>query len=391
MKKSLLLIVLALLWCTPAAADELLLNWAVPLKKEFASIKKREYAGLLYQEGHIYAALRNGRLIVFDRAGRKKGERRFSGEFLIPPVATEGGIIVCESNIVRSLKPDLTEQWQVTGKSPVVALPLLRPEGLYLQFSENSIYLVDPSDGAIRANYTFYGENPLSYAMLGRPVVYEDKTAFGFSNGQIIFFLHKKEAASGAEELLPYYKYQTGDTRALLDKKEFYDIFSLLLGAEGTLLFSNGETGGVVRVTDGSVTKRAELRNLLLAELADGNVVGYGEGGALLLAKDGTVLRRLFASDSFVSGYLPMGDRAVFTETGGAVSVWDGQLTEKMAGTIIPQGVSSGAVRGEGAFYVLSDMGVLYSFSVVKNPKVQKILEKIKKDDMKDGSSRISE
>lgn len=390
MKRNLLIVIsLALLWCVPAAAEELLVNWAVPLKKEMASIKKREYAGLLYHDGRIYAALRNGRLVMFDRAGRKRGERRFSGEFIIPPMAAGEGILVCESNVLRALNADLTERWQVAGKSPIVAPPLMRPEGIYLQFTENTIYLIDPNTGAIRANYTFYGDNPLSYAMLGRPVVYGDKAAFGFSNGQIIFFLHKKEAATGIEELLPYYKYQTGDASSLFDKKEFYDLFSLLPGAEGMLLFSNGEMGGVVRVTDGSVTKTAEMRNLMLGELSDGSILGYGEGGALLLAKDGTVMKRLFKSDSFVSGYIPAGEYAFFTETGGAVSLYDAQLSGKITGTRIPQGVSSGGVWGDGALYVLSDMGVLYSFGVAKHEKGQKILEKIKKDDMKDGSSRI--
>lgn len=384
-------ILLTLLWCTPAAAEELLVNWAVPLKKEFASIKKREYAGLLYHDGYLYAALRSGRIVVFDRAGRKLGERHYSGEFFIPPVKAAGGILVCESNTVRLLKPDLTELWSVPGKSPVVASPLVTPDGIFLQFAENTVYLVDPATGATRANYTFYGDNPLSYAMLGRPVAYGDKTAFGFSNGQILFFLLKKDAASGIEELLPYYKYQTGDASSFFDKKEFYDIFSLLPGAEGTMLFSNGETGGAVQVTDGSVTKRAEMRNLMLVELADGNIIGYGEGGALIIAKDGTVQRRLFATPGFVTGYTPAGEYAFFTDSNGLVSLWDGALTGRLDGTRIPQGVSNGGVWADGSFYLLSDMGVLYSFGVVKNPKVQKILEKIKKDDMKDGSSRISE
>lgn len=391
MKKLFSVILLTLLWCGPAAAEELLVNWAAPLKNEFASIRKREYAGVFYHAGHLYATLRDGRIVVFDREGRRLGERRFSGEFIIPPVAAPGGILVCESNTVRLLKPDLTEIWNVPGKSPVVSSPLVSSGGIFLQFAENTLYLVDPLTGAIRANYTFYGEDPLSYALLGRPVVYGDKTAFGFSNGQIIFFLLKKDAASGVEELLPYYKYQTGGSAAIFDKREFHDIFSLLPGAEGNLLFSNGEGGGAIQVADGSVTKRAEMRNLTLVELAGGEVLAYGEGGVLLLAKDGTVSRRLFATTGFVTGYVAGGGYAFFTDSLGAVSVWDGALTGRLTGTRIPQGVSSGGVWVEGSFYLLSDMGVLYSFGVVKNPKVQKILEKIKKDDMKDGSSRISE
>ncbi|HNT27874.1 MAG TPA: hypothetical protein PKH10_06830 [bacterium] len=383
-----LLAIFLLLVAASLGAEELVINWAVPLKNEFASIKKREFAAPLYRDGLIYVALRDGRLMVFGRDGRKAGERRFTGGFVVPPVEIAGGVLVCESHTAHLLENgSLRDRWAVAGRSPVVARPISQPEGLYLQFLEHTVYLVDPADGAVKANYTFYGESQLSYLMLSQPVAYEDKRVFGFSNGQVFFFLYRKDSY-GVDEILPFYKYQTGEIQVGAEKRDFYDIFSLLPGSEGMLLFSNGEAGGSIRVSNGAVTKTGELRNLTLKERADGTVLAYGEAGALVLAKDGTVERRLFSSPSFVTGIVEAGSYALVTEMHGVVSLYLADLSRKLATVRIPQGVSNGGVWGDGAFYLLSDMGTLYSFGVVKKEKDQKILEKSAEPDMKGDSSR---
>jgi len=287
-------------------------------------------------------------------------------------------ILACESGTVRLLAPDLTDRWVLNGKSPLVAPPLLLPEGLYLQFVENTLYLVDPATGAIRANYTFYGDNPISYAVLTAPVPYGEKVAFGFSNGQVILFVHRVERTSGVEEILPYNKYQTGDGRmSFLDKREFFDVFSLLPVAEGMFLFSNGEASGLLRAGDGTVTRfEKHLRNLRFEPFGGDEVVAYGEGGAWLLSKDGTVRREVLKSGSFVSDYVPAGGYAFLAETGGAVTLYDAALSAPLDSVRIPQGVSGRAAWDGDALYLLSDMGVLYSFGVVERQKVQKILAK---------------
>ncbi len=378
MARRLLPLILLVYWCYSTADPvAFVVNWAVPLKKEFSSIKKREFSGVVYHDGVVYAVLRNGRIAAFDRAGRKLKERRFTGQFVVPPMVLKEGILVGESQVVRLLAPDLSDRWVLSGKSPLVASPLLRPEGLYLQFVENTVYLVDPESGALRANYTFYGEDPLSYVFLGSPVGVGEKVAIGFSNGQIIFFLHR--VTGGVDELLPYNKYQTGDGQVFIgDKRQFFDIFSLLWDKGDLLFFSNGEKSGIVRTSDGRITLfDKHLKNVRFTPDSGGVAfVAYGERGVWLLGNDGHVIREVFPSDSFVTNYVSAGNYVLFTEAGGDVSLYDEALERRLAMIRIPQGVS-GQVAWDGtSFYLLSDMGVLYSLGVVETQKVQKILAK---------------
>ncbi len=371
------LIVLFLLWCAGAESADLVLNWAVPLKKEFASIRKREFSGVVCYDGMVFALLRDGRIMVFDRAGRKVRERRFTGQFVVPPVVLEGGILVGESQIVRLLAPDLSDRWVLAGKSPLVAPPLLRPEGLYLQFVENTVYLVDPATGTLRANYTFYGEEPISYSFLSAPVSVGEKVAVGFSNGQIIFFLHR--IAGTVEEILPYNTYQTGNGQISFgDKRQFFDLFALMWDEREMLFFSNGEKSGILNAADGRITPfDKHLRNVRFAPLAGSDmVVAYGEGGVWLIGKDGNMAREVLRSDSFVTGYTPADDYVLFTESGGAVSLYDKALSRRLVVVPVPLGISGGAAWDGRSFYFLSDMGVLYSFGVMETQKVQKILAK---------------
>ncbi len=378
------LMVFLLCWGTVSSAAEIVVNWAVPLKKEFASIKKREFAGVICRNGEIVVALRDGRVAVFDRAGRKLRERRFAGQFVVPPVEVAGGILVGESQVVRLLNTDLSDRWIVNGKSPLAAPPLVRPEGIYLQFVENTLYLVDPDSGMVRANYTFYGEDPLPYLLLANPISVGEKVFAGFSNGQIISFLYR--AGGGSEELLSYNKYQTGDGQVLFgEKRRFFDLFSLWWDGGGTIFFSNGEKSGTVRTTDGRITlfeapkETQPLRNVRFAPLpgsADEAVVAYGEGGVWLIGKEGVVMRKVLHSEGFVGSYTTGGGYALFADSSGVITLYDGMLTQVRATIRIPQGVSGAAARDGRSFYLLSDMGVLYSLGVAEDQKTQKILAK---------------
>jgi len=360
------------------SAVDILVNWAVPLKKEFASVKKRELAGVLYHDGVIVAALRNGHMAAFDRAGRKVGERRFNGSFTVPPLVVGDGILAGESNTVHFLAMDLSDRWVVHGKSPLVAQPLLRPEGIYLQFTENTVYLVDPLTGFLRANYTFYGETPLSYAILATPVSYGEKVAFGFSNGQIIFFIHRVAEREGVEEIIPYNKYHTGSSHSsFFDERNFFDVFSFLPSSEGMFFFSNGEKSGLLRLSDGAIhTFEGSLRNLRFEQFGNGEIVGYGEGGVWIFTRDGLVKRTVMRTGSFVSNYIPAGRYIFLTETSGTITIYDPTLTFPLASICVPHGISGHAEWAEGALYFISDMGVLYSLSVMEQRRVQKILAK---------------
>lgn len=359
-----------LLWINIIGA-ELFLEWAVPLKKNLIQLNKRETGGIVPFGQDILVAAHSGNLYLFSQKGEIKKTLHFDGEFSIVPVVLDNNnVVVSVSNSVVMLDPSLNVIWSRSGKAPVSAAPLATDKFVFVQFHDNSIYVLGRSDGAIKTAYTSYSEEEVSYLRLPSPFVADDKYVFGFSSGMIVYFM-LRETSSG-EELVPYFRFKTARSTRSFDKKVFYDLLSIV-PFKDTLIFSGGEYGGYI--SEGKTEPLENMKNLNLFKDKDEKYTGYGEGGIYLFDEEGIFVSKPFTSLNYVSNLITsdnfafvstMGEGSIISYSEGHIYLLSRDYSKILQSIMIPNGVSAKAVRIGEAFYLISDMGVVYKFKVVK-------------------------
>ncbi|HRZ79557.1 MAG TPA: PQQ-binding-like beta-propeller repeat protein [bacterium] len=352
------------------SGEELVLEWARPVKKNLVQLNKREQGGITVSGSDILVATRNGELHQFSEKGELEKTVVFDGEFYFPPaVLDDGNILVAVSNSVFMFSSSLELLWSSSGKTPVASSPFVDRDNIFVQFQDNAIYVLGRADGKIRTSYTYYSEEEVSFLRLSTPFISGDKHVFGFSSGMIVFFLLKEQAAP---ELIPYYKFKTSGRTSMFEKKEFFDILSML-PVRDTVLFSGGEYGGII--IEGKMQKLENMKNLKLVKDADGTVTGFGEGGVFKFDEEGRFVSKPFSSVNYVSNYLKTVSNTVITTMGegsiigyeeGFIHLFSADMKKHLHSVMVPNGISSVMAGSGNSLFVLSDMGVVYKFNIVK-------------------------
>ena len=370
MKKTVFIIFLIFLF-TPLAGEKLVLEWAVPLKKNILTqLNRREQGGITVFGKDLLVTTSTGQMHLFSTKGTIKKTVTFDGEFVHnPQVLDDGNLLVTVSNSIFLLNPELEKIWATSGKAPVASKPLVKDDNIYAQFLDNSVYLLDRASGEIKTAYTYYTDEDISLLRLSAPFFSKDKIVVGFANGMIIYFMHRK---SSTEELVPYYKFKTARSMRLLEKKEFFDIVSII-PYKDTIVFSNGENGGII--VEGKINKIEKMRNLNLIREKNSTITGYGETGILKFSEDGKFIEQPFKSNGFVTNCLDMGDTKFVTTTGagslinyneGSIYLLSEDYKEILFSIMIPNGISASAASVGNSVFIISDMGVVYRFNVIK-------------------------
>ena len=362
-----LLIIFAL---SSYSAEELVLEWAHPVKKNLTQLNKREQGGIALYGSDILVATRNGELHRFSEKGELKKTVVFDGEFYFPPaVLDDGNIMVAVSNSVFMFNASLELIWSSSGKTPVASSPFVDKDNIFVQFQDNAIYVLGKADGKIRTSYTYYSEDEVSFLRLSTPFISGDKHVFGFSSGMMVFFLLKEQAAP---ELIPYYKFKTSGRTGMFEKKEFFDILSMV-PVKDTVLFSGGEYGGII--IEGKMQKLENMKNLNLIKEKDGTVTGFGEGGVFKFDEEGNFVSKPFSSANYVSNYVKtesntvistMGEGSIIGYEEGFIHLFSADMKKHLHSVMIPNGISSVMSGSGNSVFVLSDMGVVYKFNILK-------------------------
>ncbi|HSW61211.1 MAG TPA: PQQ-binding-like beta-propeller repeat protein [bacterium] len=352
-------------------AQELLIEWAVPLKKNLVQLNRREQGGVTIFGKDILVSTRSGDLHLFSDKGTIKKTVSFDGEFFLAPVvADDGNVIVCVSNSIFMLNSSLEFVWSVSGKAPVASTPFVTEEYLMVQFHDNSIYLLDRKTGAIKTAYTSYSDEEVSYMRLPEPLMVDDKYVFGFSSGTIVFFIIRKTGAN--EEIVPYFRFKTSKTTRSFEKKDFFDLLSII-PFKDSVMFSGGEYGGYI--LEGKIANLENMKNLKLLQEKSGGYTGFGEGGINSFDENGVFVSKVFNSLNYISNLMPVGDYAFASTTGegsiiayseGYIYLMSKDYSKVLYSIMIPNGVSSKAAVNDKAVYIISDMGVVYKLKVVK-------------------------
>jgi hypothetical protein len=354
------------------SGQKLFLEWAVPLKKDLVQLNKRETGSIVpFGKNDVLVTTRSGDLHLFSQTGKIKKTLHFDGEFSIAPVIMEdGNALISVSNSVFMLDKSLNVIWNRQGKAPVAAAPLATDEFVFVQFHDNSIYVLCRNDGSIKTAYTSYSEEEISYLRLPSPIISDDKYVFGFSSGLIVYFMLRK--TSTAHELVPYFRFRTAKSSRSFEKKVFYDLLSFV-PFKDTLLFSGGEYGGYI--SEGKPQPLENMKNLNLFKEQDGKYTGYGEGGISVFDEDGSFISKPFSSTNYVTNLIKSENYAFVSTTGegsiisyseGYIHLLSQDYTKILHSAMIPNGVSSKAAYINEAVFIISDMGVVYKFKVVK-------------------------
>lgn len=350
-------------------AAELVMEWAVPIKKNLTQLNKREQGGVVVFGKDLLVATRSGSLIHFSQKGEIKKTLVFDGEFFFAPqVLEDGKVLVAVSNSVFLFDPSLNLIWSSSGKTPVASKPMVDKQNILVQFQDNAIYVLDMSDGKIKTSYTYYSDEEVSFLRLSSPFILGEKHVFGFSSGMIVFFMMKNNGS----EMIPYFKFKTSNRTGMFEKKEFFDILSIV-PVKDTIVFSGGEYGGIV--VEGKVQQLENMKNLNLVNETDGTLTGYGEAGVFKFDAEGKFTSKPFSSLNYVSNYISSGDYAVLSTTGegsilgyeeGFVYLMSADLKKQHHSIMIPNGVSSSMAFKNNSVFFLSDMGVVYKFNILK-------------------------
>ncbi|MGI6393249.1 MAG: hypothetical protein ACOX2F_00725 [bacterium] len=391
-----LFITTLILFSISITAQELLIEWAHPLKKKSTEVNKRELAGVVALEEGILVATSTGDLHLFSDSGTLKKSISFDGEFFLTPVVLDDkNILLSVSNSVFMLSPSLEYVWSVSGKTPVASTPYVTSEHVIVQFHDDSIHLFERKAGAFKTSFTddinskklkrwlqspykaedergYEIEVDNSYVKLAAPLLRisdKEEYVFGFSDGSIKSFSIKKE--NNREEIVHNSTIETAKKRTQYYKKYFYDILSTIL-IKDSMVFSNGEGGG--SISKGALTRFTAMKNLNLVVEKPGEIVGFGEGGVFLFDENGKVVSKPLNSPNFVSNLIPV-KNYYFVSTVGAGSIIDyregfiyllSEKYDKIHSIMIPNGVSAKAAVKEDAVYIISDKGVVYKLKVSK-------------------------
>ncbi len=362
-----------------ARDPQLLIEWAKPLKKNLVQVNRREQGGIVAFRDGILVQTHTGDMHYVSSKGEIKLTAMFDGTFsILPLVIDDNRVIVSVSNKVYMLelveeagKLDWKVLWHISGKSPVASVPFVRDDKtVYIQFHDNSIYLVDKADGTLITSYSDFEKNDdVSVLRLPSPLVLDDKIVFGFSNGTIIFFMQR--AGSFREELIPYYKFKTSNSVARFEKKEFYDTLSIV-PIEDSILFSNGEYGGAI--VDGKPTKYENMEDLQLLSVPTG-IIGYGKRGVMQFDAEGKFVKQLFKSTNYVTNLAITESFAVVTTSGegpmlgnsdGFIYLYAPDFSRMYHSIMVSNGISGKMAAVGNTIYLLSDKGVLYKFNILK-------------------------
>ena len=359
----------------------LLIEWARPLKKNLVGENRREQGGISSFGKDILVVTRNGSMHLFSTKGELKRSVKFDGEFYFTPETTEKGeIFVPVSNTLFCLDENFNVKWSISGKAPISSEPFIDDDKVFVQFHDNSIYLVDRSTGEIRTTYTYYTNDEISFIRLAKPFYMEDKIVFSFSNGMVFYFALRKNSA-GTEELVPWFRIRTSKQQRSLDKRNFYDLLSVIPLNETVLLYSGGEYGGII--SEGKSTELKKMRNVRLIKEEDGSLSGYGEGGIFLYGPEGSFLldesgesvATPFVSENYVTNNIKVGNSRVVTTVGagsmisyneGFIYLLSEDYSKVLYSVMVPNGVSAKGLLHQGSVYILSDMGVLYKLNISK-------------------------
>lgn len=358
-------------------AETVLLNWAKPSTEVHRSQAQREFGGVTIYKDKILVAYNSGHFRVFSQKGKLQYEKQYAGYFSLPPIVHDNHIYLINSEKLIKLTTDYKTVWDASGKSPVISKPLFSKEGIWIQYYDNTVYLLNNKDGSIKANYSYYAEIPLSYIRLSGPFSYSDKVVFGFSNGQVTFFKHTNNAQKGTDDIVPYYKFSTGKQSIVSDGRIFNDVMSMLPFENG-IVFSNGERGGLI--AGGKVVEKKELRNLFLEKYGDKEVLAYGERGIHIFDSAANLKKTVLKTDSFISGHVKTDNYHIFTEIGSRrymfqkaddakVFIFNNNLDQLITSFSIPTGVAGSGAFFNNSFYFLSNKGILYSFTIINNHK----------------------
>ena len=211
----------------PLSGEKLVLEWAVPLKDNILTqLNRREQGGVTVFGKDLLVTTSNGNMHLFSTKGTIKKTIKFDGEFVhSPQTLDDGNLLVTVSSSVFLLNSKLEKIWATSGKAPVASKPLVKDQNIYVQFLDNSVYLLDRKNGEIKTAYTYYTDEEISMLRLSDPFFSRDKIVVGFANGMIIYFMHRK---TSTDELVPYYKFKTARSMRLLEKKEFFDVLSII-------------------------------------------------------------------------------------------------------------------------------------------------------------------
>ncbi|MBO7126907.1 PQQ-binding-like beta-propeller repeat protein [bacterium] len=360
----------------------LAIEWAVPLKKNQVQVNRREEAGVTLFGEDILVAARSGELHLFGKNGELKLTAVFEGECTVAPVAVdETHALVSVSNsvfmmeLVTEKKGEKTKYnwkilWNVAGKATVAAQPFIYEDKLVLiQFHDSVIYVVDKESGELKNMYSDYeNSEELAVIRLAQPVIVDGKIVFGFSDGTITFFMLRDE---GKVDLIPYYKFKTANSMRKFEKRDFFDVLSFVQ-IEDSILFSGGEYGGVI--VDGKPVKLENMEDLQLFKYENG-FAGFGRRGIFLFDENGKFKTQPFKSMNYVTNLvtgngfavaMTSGEGPMLGDTDAFIYLLSPDFTKVYYSMMIPNGVSSNAVCGNGAVYFVSDMGVLYKFKVLK-------------------------
>lgn len=362
---------LFLLFSGVISAGELFLEWAKPLKKELVQLNKRETGGIVNFGENVLVATRSGNLHLFSAAGEIKKTLFFDGEFsLVPTVLNDGSVVVSVSNSVILLNSNLDQIWSVSGKAPVASSPLIEGDLIFVQFHDNSIYMIEKNTGTIKTAYTSYSDEDISYLRLPTPLKVDDKYVFGFSNGNIVFFMLRESGQNA--ELVPYFRFKTAKASNTFEKKSFFDILSIVPHKD-SIIFSSGEYGGMI--VEGKPETLENMRNINIIKKDGKGYAGFGEGGIFLFDEEGVFLSKPFSTKNYVTNMLEHKECSIVTTTGegSIISYSEGHIfflctnmTKQIQSIMIPNGISGKAVLNNGALFVLSDKGVVYKFKVVE-------------------------
>ncbi|HQI05823.1 MAG TPA: hypothetical protein PL195_11250, partial [bacterium] len=126
---SALFFVVLFLFSSALEAQELMIEWAVPLKKNLVQLNRREQGGVTIFGKDILVSTRSGDLHLFSDKGSIKKTVTFDGEFFLAPIVVDdGNVMVSVSNSVFMLNSSLELVWSVSGKAPVASNPFVTQE-----------------------------------------------------------------------------------------------------------------------------------------------------------------------------------------------------------------------------------------------------------------------
>ena len=318
-------------------------------------------APVLTEGGMIYVATNQGELVSLSAVDGRENWRVDVGELITAtPLLVDGVVYVGTADGILSALDGHSgsKLWSFDAAGPIESSPAVAGEQVFVANALNRLFALDRSSGELQWRAERSKVNDFTMFGHATPLVFDDKVAYGYSDGQLMVYERETGATVWGRDLsLGNERYRDVDEIAAFTDGQFFAAsfsggLSLLQLEENEVKWHReieGATG--IRVQD-KVIYFSSVLGVHAARTSDGADIWHYPLGSEVLVGAPTV--------GVDKVYVPLQREGLL--------VLDRRTGQRLALADLGSGFSASPALSAGLLVALSNRGAVYGFKVADSP-----------------------